>query len=116
MARIKAINKLRDRIRFIEGDGLAVITQYQTQVNYAYFVDPPYTANGKGPGYRLYTFAEINHEQLLTSLSQVAGACFVTYHPAAPVKRIGKELGFKISTTGMKTTHHVRRRELILRK
>lgn len=115
-SRIEAINKLRDRIRFHEGDGLSIIASHQTDCNCAYFVDPPYTANGKGPGYRLYPFAEIDHEQLLSSLAQVDGACFVTYHPAAPVRRIGERLGFKVSTTGMKTTHHVHRRELILLK
>jgi DNA adenine methylase len=116
ISRIEAINKLRDRIRFCEGDGLSTITAHQGERDCAYFVDPPYTANGKGPGYRLYSYAGIDHERLLESLSQVAGACFITYHPAAHVKRIGKQLGFKVSTTGMKTTHHAHRRELILLK
>ncbi len=116
ITRIAGINKLRKRIRFLEGDGLVVIESHLVDRSCAFFVDPPYTANGRGPGYRLYPYAEIDHEQLLSSLSQANGACFITYHPAAPVRRIGGQLGFNASTTGLRTTHHVHRRELILLK
>ena len=114
--RIATVNGMRKRIRFIEGDALTVIAEHQTDQKCALFVDPPYTANGKGPGVRLYRYAEIDHERLLKLLSETTGACFVTYHPTAPVRRIGEKLGFKVSTTGMRTTHHVHRREFVLTK
>jgi DNA adenine methylase len=114
--RINAIHGIRDRIRFVESDALKVLPTFKRSFDNAFFVDPPYTANGKGPGIRLYRHAEIDHEKLFTLLAQLRGACFVTYHPAAPVKRIGEQFGFKSSTTGMRTTHHRHRRELVFLK
>lgn len=112
-ARIKAIYEMRSRIQFVEGDALEVLPSFKKCHHCAFFVDPPYTANGKGPGFRLYRFAEIDHEKLFGLLAQLSGACFVTYHPTAPVKRIGEQFGFTSSTTGMRTTHHRHRRELV---
>jgi DNA adenine methylase len=114
--RINAIHNLRDRIQFVERDALEILPSFKARANCAFFVDPPYTANGKGPGYRLYRFAEIDHEKLFGLLAQLSGACFVTYHPAAPVRRIGEQFGFKSSSTGMRTTHHRHRRELVFLK
>src|SRR5215216_6308305 len=42
--RILEIAKLRDRITFIEGDGMEVIRQNADRQDAAFFVDPPYTA------------------------------------------------------------------------
>lgn len=115
-ARIGVIHQLRNRIQFVEGDAFRVLPKFMRKSDCAFFVDPPYTANGKGPGLRLYRFAQIDHEKLFRLLSQLNGACFVTFHSSTSVKRIGEHFGFTSSTTRMRTTHHIHRRELVFLK
>lgn len=114
--RIRKIHGMRDRIAFLEGDALQILPEYATRSDAAIFVDPPYTADGKGPGYRLYPFAEINHERLFEMLGQMAGACFVTYHLSATIKRLGRIAGFNARMVQMRSTHHRIRNELVLLK
>lgn len=116
IARINKIHGLRNRIQIIQGDALLELRKYQRRTNCVFFIDPPYTANGKGPGIRLYRFAEIDHENLLELIASIRGPCFVTYHPNANVRRLAQKLGFKFSTTRMRNAHHRYRREMVLSK
>lgn len=50
--RILDILCVRDRITFIEGDGLKVLKQNIRRANAVFFIDPPYTAGGKKAGSR----------------------------------------------------------------
>jgi len=51
--RILNIASIKDRITFIEGDGLKVIEQSAKRPDVVFFIDPPYTAAGKKAGTRL---------------------------------------------------------------
>ncbi len=72
--RICDIQVFRERITFIEGDGLEIIRQHARMHDAVFFVDPPYTIAGKRAGRRLYTHFELNHEELFRVLSTIAGA------------------------------------------
>ena len=71
--RIRGIYAIRDRITFIEGDGLEVLHKNTARTDAVYFIDPPYTAPGKRAGKRLYAFNEIDHEGLFDLASSVSG-------------------------------------------
>lgn len=71
--RIRGIYAMRDRITFIEGDGLEVMRQNAARTDTVYFIDPPYTAPGKRAGKRLYVFNEIDHEGLFDLAATVPG-------------------------------------------
>ena len=51
--RILRIAAVKDRIRFIEGDGLSVLRENAQRSDAVFFIDPPYTAAGKKAGTRL---------------------------------------------------------------
>src|SRR5207248_2098843 len=45
--RIMNIHAMRERLTFVEGDGLEIIRQNARRAGVAFFIDPPYTAAGK---------------------------------------------------------------------
>ena len=63
-ARIRAIGNYADRFDFFQGDGVSLVELCKDNVAAAFFIDPPYTAAGKRAGRRLYTYNEIDHEDL----------------------------------------------------
>ena len=74
-ARIRAIGNYADRFDFFQGDGVGLAELCKDNVAAAFFIDPPYTAAGKRAGRRLYTYNEIDHEDLFER--DVAGTrCF----------------------------------------
>ena len=52
--RILSITAIKERITFIHGDGIKVISQNAYRKDSVFFIDPPYTAGGKRAGSRLY--------------------------------------------------------------
>src|SRR5579863_4444790 len=62
--RILDIALVRDRLTFLEGDGMAILRQHAHQPHALFFIVPPYTAGGKKAGARLYTYFELDHEEL----------------------------------------------------
>ena len=52
-ARIESIHALREKLTFIEGDGLKAIEEFSSMPRTVAFVDPPYVAKGRGAGLRL---------------------------------------------------------------
>lgn len=112
--RIKNIYAIRDRITFIEGDGLEVMRQNSARTDAAYFIDPPYTAPGKGAGKRLYSFNEVDHDGLFDLASTVSGDFMMTYDNAESVRRMADQRGFAIHEVPMKNTHHAKMIELLI--
>lgn len=112
--RILEIAALRDRITFIEGDGMETIRQFAHQSNAAFFIDPPYTAAGKKAGRRLYTHSELDHEELFRLMSRVAGDFLMTYNDAEGVRELARSHGFDIECVAMKNTHHAEMNELLI--
>lgn len=112
--RIRNISAMRDRIAFIEGDGLASLRTNFNRTDVAFFIDPPYTAPGKGAGKRLYAFNEIDHNGLFDLASTVTGDFMMTYDNADSVRKMAEVHGFSIREVAMKNTHHAKMTELLI--
>ncbi|MFZ0034327.1 MAG: DNA adenine methylase, partial [Sedimentisphaerales bacterium] len=84
--RIRNIGKLADKIEFIHGDGITVMSKYAMQSDVVYFIDPPYTAAGKKAGTRLYKHNALNHEELFELAETLQGEFLMTYNDAAGVR------------------------------
>lgn len=112
--RILELAKLRGRITFVSGDGLDVIRQSSALSDAAFFIDPPYTAAGKGAGRRLYTHHEIDHALLFDLAATVKGDFLMTYENAEGVRHLAKRHGFDFQAVAMKNNHHAEMTELFI--
>jgi DNA adenine methylase len=112
--RIRKIAKVRDKIRFVHGDGMAVIKEHATAEKAAFFIDPPYTASKKQAGRRLYTHNEINHEDLFGLAVNLRGDCLITYDNANEIREIAYRFGLDCEPIAMKSTHHAQMSELLI--
>lgn len=114
--RIKEIDAIRNKIKFIEGDGLAVIEREARRTDAAVFIDPPYTAAGKKAGSRLYRHNELDHERLFDLAAALKGDFLMTYDNADGVKEMAARRGFDTEAIAMKNTHHAEMTELLIGK
>lgn len=112
--RIRAIAQIRERISFVEGDGITAIRQREKQRRAAFFIDPPYTVSGKKAGTRLYTCYALDHEKLFASAKRVAGDFLMTYDNADEAATLAAKYGFQTQTVAMKNTHHEQMTELLI--
>jgi DNA adenine methylase len=112
--RILAIGEHRDRIRFVQGDGLQVLKENAQRTNVVYFIDPPYTASTKGAGRRLYSHSEIDHEALFTLAGTLRGDFLMTYDQSPEVENLAQIHGFDMLRAPMKNTHHATIDELLV--
>jgi DNA adenine methylase len=112
--RITAITEMRDRITFIEGDGIKAMRQYADRPDAVFFIDPPYTAAGKKAGRRLYTHSELDHGELFRVTNAVAGDFLMTYDDAEGVRKLACGQWFDTELVAMKSTHHAEMTELLI--
>jgi len=112
--RIRNIDRLRNKIGFIHGDGLDIIREHKDDCNTVFFVDPPYTAAGKKAGTRLYYQNELDHELLFTLLESVNGEFLMTYDNAEEIRTMALRHGFEVAEVAMSNTHHAKMNELII--
>lgn len=112
--RILDIMTFRDKITFVQDDGIEVMRKNSRKRNAAFFIDPPYTAGGKRAGRRLYTYSEIDHEKLFKVTSKVAGDFLMTYDDADDVRELAKKYNFDTELVAMKNTHHASMKELLI--
>ncbi len=114
--RILDIVSQRAAIEFIEGDGMKVLQEKAHQADAVFFIDPPYTAAGKGKraGTRLYTYNELDHEELFRLASTVQGDFLMTYDKAPGVLELADKFGFETKAIAMKNTHHAEMDELLI--
>jgi len=112
--RILDIISIRERITFIEGDGLEVMRQYADCTDAVFFIDPPYTAAGKKAGRRLYTYYELDHEELFRIAASLQGEFLMTYDDAEGVRELAARYGFATRLVAMKNTHHAKMTELLI--
>lgn len=113
--RIEAINKLKTKIDFIYGDGLAWLKKHAAQSpkgSKAYFIDPPYIKAGK----RLYTENTLDHEQLFEVASRLPGRVLMTYDDTSEVRRLAIKYGFSIRKVSMISRAHHNKTELLIAK
>jgi DNA adenine methylase len=112
--RVLEIDAIRDRIAFVEADGINVIRQNAGKRGAVFFIDPPYTAGGKRAGRRLYTHSEMNHEELFKVASGLAGDFLMTYDDAEDVRDLAKRQGFDVELVAMQNTHLAKMTELLI--
>jgi DNA adenine methylase len=111
--RIRALVLLRDRITFIEGDGLEYLQDHLENRSMTFFIDPPYTAPGKSAGKRLYRFFDIDHERLFDLCEAAAGDFMLTYDDTDSVRDMAERRGFQLIKVPMKNTHNAEKYELL---
>ena len=114
--RIRAIARFADRIDFSEADGLEALssTDDEATCRKAIFVDPPYTASGKGAGKRLYNHYQIDHQYLFRLLSQSESDFLMTYDQSPEIVGLTLTHGFHVNRVSMKNTHHAQTWELLI--
>lgn len=112
--RIRAIGAIRNRLRLVQGDGLAVMQAYADHPAVAFFIDPPYTASGKKAGARLYRHSELDHEALFTLTASVQGDFLMTYDLTQAVQEMAVRHGLQYVPVAMKNTHHAEMTELLI--
>jgi len=112
--RILHIEAMRDRISFVQGDGIEVISKAAVRSDVVFFIDPPYTASGKKAGRRLYTHFDLDHERLFQVVSNISGDFLMTYDDAEGVRELAKDHSFDTELVSMKNTHHAEMRELLI--
>jgi DNA adenine methylase len=112
--RILDIHSMRERLTFVEGDGVEVIRRNAHRHDVAFFIDPPYTAAGKRAGRRLYAHSEIDHDELFRIASKIKGDFLMTYDDAEGVRAMAARYGFDTETVAMKSTHHAKMTELLI--
>lgn len=110
--RIQDIWKIRDKIEFIQGDGLEFIQQNKNRKKMVFFIDPPYTKAGR----RLYSYHDIDHEGLFDLVTKTAGDILITYDDALEIETMAVKHGLQIEKVPMKTTHHLKKYELVIGK
>jgi len=112
--RILNISKIRSRLSFVHGDGMDVLSQNAQREDTVFFIDPPYTAAGKKAGRRLYTYSDLDHEELFQITSRLRGDFLMTYENAKGIHDLAKQYSFEMQSVAMKTTHHAEMTELII--
>ena len=118
--RLKAIAEYAGQIDFLAADGLTILERMlmePIQPGLAVFVDPPYTAEGKRAGRRLYTHNYIDHARLFRILAQIAergGEVMATYDESPEILALIEQYGFHAVRVMMKNTHHDHISELVI--
>jgi len=113
-ARIRAIGNHAERFDFFQGDGVSLVELCRHNEAAAFFIDPPYTAAGKRAGRRLYTYNEIDHENLFERMSRIRGVFMMTYDESPDVIEMARRRGFHLAKVAMKNTHHAVMYELLI--
>lgn len=107
--RIEAIARFRDRLTFVQGDGLAALRRALDRTDAVCFIDPPYTA-----GRRLYTHFDLDHAELFRTAARLRGDFLLTYDHAPNIVDLAQHHGFQTRLVPMKNTHHARMTELLI--
>ncbi len=110
--RIRDIAGIKERISFIQGDGISYLQKTRRSRRTVYFVDPPYTIAGR----RLYTHAKIDHEKLFRILSRTKGDFLMTYDDAAEIRSLAEQHGFAMFRVSMQGRLNTKKKELLIGK
>lgn len=108
--RILAIDAVRHRIRFIQGDAFVFLKKNAKRKNLVFFVDPPYTKAGR----RLYKYFDVDHDLLFRIVSQMSGNFLMTYDNEEEIRKLAKKYHLATRTVPMKNTHHSEKLELLI--
>ena len=110
--RIREINRLKDRITFVEGDGFELISEHRMDREAVLYIDPPYTLAAR----RLYSKWEIDHTRLFSTMRACKGDFLMSYDKTDEIEYLAKKYGFDTRAIAMKSTHHAEMTELLIGK
>lgn len=110
--RIKAIGERRNRIIFLQSDGINFIRANSHRADMAFFIDPPYTVAGR----RLYVHSDIDHRDLFGAVAKIKGSFLMSYDNVEPIRKLAKTFDFATLEVPMKNTHHAVLKELLISK
>lgn len=110
--RIREINRQKDRLTFVEGDGFDLIAEHQADEDAVFYIDPPYTVAAR----RLYTKWQVDHARLFRLMSTCKGDFLMSYDNTVEIAELAKEHGFQTRPIAMKNTHHAKMTELLIGK
>ena len=108
--RIREINRQKDRLTFLQGDGFELIEEHCTDSDAAFYIDPPYTMAAS----RLYSVWNIDHERLFAAMARCRGDFLMSYDNTAEVQNLAGRFGFAAKPIAMKNTHHAKMTELLI--
>lgn len=108
--RILEINARRDKLVFVQGDGLSLVAEHAEDVHAVFYIDPPYTVAAR----RLYTCWQIDHEALFAQMQRVRGDFLMSYDNTEEIRRLAGQFGFQSRPVAMKNTHHQKMTELLI--
>lgn len=112
--RIAEIYGLKERISFIEGDGLIWLKKHEGVAadRLAFFIDPPYVTAGQ----RLYAFCELDHRGLFEVASRLPGKVLMTYEDSPQIRRLAADFGFALKPINMVGRQQIKKTELLIGK
>ena len=110
--RIREINRQKDRMTFVEGNGFDLIEEHKADAEAAFYIDPPYTLAAR----RLYKIWQIDHEHLFATMADCKGDFLMSYDNTAEIAALAKKHGFESRPIAMKNTHHAKMTELLIGK
>jgi DNA adenine methylase len=108
--RIREINRIKDRLTFVGGDGFALIDEHKDDQEAAFYIDPPYTSAAR----RLYTKWQIDHSRLFSAMRSCKGDFLMSYDNTVEIVDLSKKYGFQTRPIAMKNTHHAKMTELLI--
>ena len=110
--RIREINRIKDRLTFVEGDGFDLIEEHKSDQEAAFYIDPPYTLAAR----RLYAEWRMDHSRLFSAIKACKGDFLMSYDNTVEVAQLAKKFGFETRPIAMKNTHHSKMTELLIGK
>jgi DNA adenine methylase len=110
--RIREINRQKDRMMFIEGDGFDLIEEHRADAEAVFYIDPPYTIAAR----RLYKVWRIDQAKLFAVMAACRGDFLMSYDNTAEIVALAKKHGFESRPVAMKSTHHAKMTELLISK
>jgi len=101
---------VRERLTFIEGDGIEIIRRYSDDERAAFFVDPPYTVAAK----RLYPHWQVDHRILFGLLAEVKGDVLLTYDNTREIASLASEFGFETQAATPRKSREAKMNKLLI--
>jgi DNA adenine methylase len=89
--RIREINRQKDKMTFVEGNGFDLIEEHKADVEAAFYIDPPYTIAAR----RLYKVWQIDHAKLFAAMAACRGDFLMSYDYTAEIVALAKKHGFE---------------------
>ena len=115
VTRLRAIAEHSDKLLFCESDGVRLLELLCDQPDIAFFVDPPYTAEGgKQAGTRLYTHNNVDHVRIFATLAESHANFLMTCDCSPQIIKLVRKHEFHATRVEMKNGRHSKIPELLI--